>query len=228
MRNKRLLCLLLGILALGGIFFNVFAEETGLIKIKLIDGYTEETINNRKFILLIDTGIRCITSPCPAAEDTYIQSDNNGYIIIPTGQFDKTIYISDDSNRGADVEQWREIYRKEKQKVLSFEKNKLQIDVKLFKLDTATIKITYEERQCIGNNGLSPERIKSSLEKKDIKVLKIKIPSGIEVPVCEACYPACSMQYEYEVLLNQADRELANMIISGLKTEIASRPQGTP
>lgn len=142
MRNKRLVCLLLAAFAVGRIFSNVFAEETGLIKIKLIDGYTEETISNRKITLLIDTGIRCITSPCPAAEDIYIQSDNNGYIIIPTDQFDKTIYISDDSNRGADVEQWREIYLKEKQKAVSIEKNKLQIDVKLFKLDAATIKIT--------------------------------------------------------------------------------------
>lgn len=91
--------------------------------------------------------------------------------------------------------------------------------------DAVTIKIIYENRQCIGNNGLNPERVKLSLREKDIKILKIRMPKEIEVPVCEACYPACSVRYEYQIDVKEDKQELANTIINGLKIELASRPQ---
>lgn len=91
--------------------------------------------------------------------------------------------------------------------------------------DAITIKIIYENRQCIGNNGLNPESVKLSLREKDIKILKIRMPKEIEVPACEACYPACSVRYEYQIDVKEDKQELANTIINGLKIELASRPQ---
>ncbi len=91
--------------------------------------------------------------------------------------------------------------------------------------DTATIKITYEDRQCIGNNGLNPEIVKVSLKKGNIKVFKIRIPKKIDVPACEACYPACSIRYEYEIDVKKNEQELANKIINELRIELPSRTQ---
>lgn len=91
--------------------------------------------------------------------------------------------------------------------------------------DIAAIRITYEDRQCIGNNGLSREHVKTALQVKGIKILKITIPKNIRVPICEACYPACSVRYEYEIVVRENKRELANRIINDLKTELPSRTQ---
>ncbi len=96
---------------------------------------------------------------------------------------------------------------------------------KLEKQDIATLKIIYEDRQCLGNNGLSSERVKLALRDKGIKVLRIRMPKGIVVPTCEACYPACSVRYEYEIDLKKNKQELANTIINELKIELADRPQ---
>jgi hypothetical protein len=69
----------------------------------------------------------------------------------------------------------------------------------------STLYILWEDRQCVGSNGLDPYGVVRALEAEGIGVLKP--PAPVEgIPICEVCYPACSIHLEYEIGVSPADR----------------------
>jgi len=59
--------------------------ETGTIKVKLLDAFSEQTITNTDVKIYSDNGIRCFTTPCNTEGQEWTgKSDNGGIISIPS------------------------------------------------------------------------------------------------------------------------------------------------
>lgn len=231
MSKRWLLIFLVGVLALAGLLSKVFAEESDSVKIKFIDGDTGEIINNRQICYTSEDQVICFRALCPAIEDDIcVHSDNDGYVTILRDIFYNILSIRDDNYRWANIDY-----------ILSNneEKIKSHFIVKLFKQDIATvkklfdqnittIKVTYEEKPCIGTNNLAPVTVKRELEEGRIEIFNIRIPEKIELHACKVCYPACSMQYEYEIDVKDEYKIKVNSIINWLKSNSRLELNKTP
>lgn len=59
--------------------------KTGIIKVKLLDAFSGQTISNTDVRIYSDNGIRCVTTPCNTEGQEWTgKSDDGGVILIPS------------------------------------------------------------------------------------------------------------------------------------------------
>jgi hypothetical protein len=79
-----------------------------------------------------------------------------------------------------------------------------------------TIHVVYQSRQCFGQNGLDTPAVDSALRRGGIRSFAIKGFENFDPPVCQGCWPSCSINHTYRVLLPRADVAKARKIVDGL------------
>lgn len=82
------------------------------------------------------------------------------------------------------------------------------------------ILLTWEERQCIGGNGLEPGTVRRALTEAGVEVLRLLVPE-YDPPICEACYPACSISVDYRIVVRPDQREETIGIVDKLRRPLA-------
>lgn len=81
---------------------------------------------------------------------------------------------------------------------------------------SSTLYLVWDDRQCVGDNRLHPQIVERALRDAGIGATATRV-SDADVPVCEACYPACSIHLEYQVRVPNGARARALAVVERLK-----------
>ena len=85
-----------------------------------------------------------------------------------------------------------------------------------FTAEDIEVTLVYEKRQCYRDNGFSPARVQESLAKNGIRC-STGDEEKPDIPICKACWPACSYSIRYTVYIPYEQYEKALEIINRLE-----------
>ncbi|MEM7244675.1 MAG: hypothetical protein AAF533_04995 [Acidobacteriota bacterium] len=78
------------------------------------------------------------------------------------------------------------------------------------------VPLTWDSRQCLGDNGLAPSSVRRMLVERDLEPIRLDVPAH-DVPVCEGCYPACSLRLDYTLVVRASDETTVRELLRRLE-----------